>query len=436
MNNTIGIRHEDKYVMERRVAIIPGHAKKLIEEQGLEILVETSPKRIFTDEEFAAAGAKIVDDVREAPVIFGVKEMPIDYFEEQKTYIFFSHTIKGQDYNMPLLKRMVEKKINLIDYEKVADDEGRRLIFFGKFAGLAGMINSLWSLGQRLMEYGIKTPFLKIQQAHNYNSLEDAKEVISAVGEEIAEHGLPAELTPLTIGFTGYGNVSNGAQEIAGLLPIKEISPAELLTLKERNELPNNILYKVVFKEWDMSVPKNDNEKFELQDYYKHPEKYRGIFEQYLPHLTVLMNCMYWDDRYPRIVTKEWVKNAFSNGTPKLTVIGDVTCDPDGSIEITHKGTEIEDPVFVYNPDTEEPIMGFQGKGILVMAVDILPSELPRESSIGFSNALFKYIKPIAQADYSKSFEELNIPKPIKRAMILHNGNFTPDFEYMKEFIK
>ncbi len=436
MNSIIGIRHEDKYVMERRVAVIPEHAKLLIEQQGLEILVESSPKRIFTDEEFTAAGAKIVDDVRKAPVIFGVKEMPIDYFEDEKTYIFFSHTIKGQEYNMPLLKRMVEKKINLFDYERVADDEGKRLIFFGKFAGLAGMINSLWSLGQRLMEYGIETPFLKIQQAHNYNSLEEAKKVISDVGEEITEHGLPAELTPLTIGFTGYGNVSNGAQEIAALLPIIEVSPKELLTLSERNDLPNNVLYKVIFKEWDMSVPKEEDGKFELQDYYKHPEKYKGIFEQYLPHLTILMNCMYWDERYPRIVTKEWVKKAFSKETPKLTVIGDVTCDPDGSVEITHKGTEIEDPVFVYNPDTENATMGFQGKGILVMAVDILPSELPRESSIGFSNALLKYIKPIAEADYSLSFEELNIPGPIKNSMILHQGNFTPDYEYMKEFIK
>jgi alpha-aminoadipic semialdehyde synthase len=436
MNNIIGIRHEDKYVMERRVAIIPEHAKLLIEQQGMEILVESSPKRIFTDEEFTAAGAKIVDDVRKAPVIFGVKEMPIDYFEDEKTYIFFSHTIKGQEYNMPLLKKMVEKKINLFDYERVADDEGKRLIFFGKFAGLAGMINSLWSLGQRLMEYGIETPFLKIKQAHNYNSLEEAKKVISDVGEEITKHGLPAELTPLTIGFTGYGNVSNGAQEIAALLPIKEVTPKELLTLSERNDLPNNVLYKVIFKEGDMSVPKKEDGIFELQDYYKHPEKYKGIFEKYLPHLTILMNCMYWDERYPRIVTKEWIKEAFSKETPKLTVIGDVTCDPDGSVEITHKGTEIEDPVFVYNPDTENATMGFQGKGILVMAVDILPSELPRESSIGFSNALLKYIKPIAEADYSLSFEELNIPGPIKNSMILHKGNFTPDYEYMKEFIK
>lgn len=435
MNNKIGIRHEDKYLMERRVAIIPKHAKKLIDEQGLEILVENSPKRIFTHQEFEDAGAKIVKDVREAPVIFGVKEMPIDYFEDHKTYIFFSHVIKGQSYNMPMLKKMMEKKVNLIEYEKVADEMGRRLIFFGRFAGLAGMINSLWSLGQRLKVQGIETPFLQLKQSRHYNSLEDAKQIISKVGQEIIEKGLPAEITPLTIGFTGYGNVSNGAQEIAALLPIKEIDPKELLELSKKSGLPNNVLYKVVFKEEHLSKLKEGNDEFDLSDYYAHPEKYKSDFEQYLPHLTILMNCMYWDDRYPRIVTKDYLKKLFTIKTPKLTVIGDVTCDPDGSIECTHKGTEIEDPVFVYDPFTQQPLMGFEGKGLLIMAVDILPSELPRESSIAFSNALFSYIKPIANADYSKDFDSLELPNPIKKAMILHQGKLTPDYLYIQKYL-
>jgi alpha-aminoadipic semialdehyde synthase len=420
MNNKIGIRHEDKYLMERRVAIIPSHAKKLIDEQGLEILVEQSPKRIFTHQEFENAGAKIVNDVREAPVIFGVKEMPVEYFENDKTYIFFSHVIKGQSYNMPMLKKMMEKKVNLIEYEKVVDEMGRRLIFFGRFAGLAGMINSLWSLGQRLKVQGIETPFLQIN---------------SKVGQEIIEHGLPDELTPLTIGITGYGNVSNGAQEIAALLPIKEITPAELLALKGNNKMPDNVLYKVVFKEWDLSRPKDTKMEFELSHYYAHPEMYTSDFEQYIPHLTILMNCMYWNDRYPRIVTKDYLEKLYSDGQPKLTVIGDVTCDPDGSIECTHKGTEIEDPVFVYNPFTRKPNMGFEGEGILVMAVDILPSELPRESSIAFSNALFGYIKAIAAADYTEEFELLDLPNPIKRAMILHKGELTPDYKYIEQHL-
>jgi len=435
MNNIIGIRHEDKYLMERRVAIIPGHAKKLIEEQGLKILVQKSPKRVFTHDDYVSKGAELVDSLKDAPVIIGIKEIPEDFFEEGKTYIFFAHVIKGQPYNMSMLKKMIEKNVTLIDYEKIEDEVGKRLIFFGRYAGIAGMINSLWSLGQRLKEYGIETPFTKIKQSHFYSSLSEAIKVISDVGHEIVEHGLPKELTPLTIGFTGYGNVSTGAQEIAGLLPIKEITPEGLLALKERKNLPDNVIYKVVFKEWDLSQPKDEIKEFDLGDYYSHPERYKSVFEQYIPHLTMLMNCMYWNERYPRIVTKDYLEKLFSGGRPKLTVIGDVTCDRDGSIECTHKGTEIEDPVFVYDPFTRKPLMGFKGTGILVMAVDILPSELPRDASIGFSNALFKFIKPITTADYDLKFEEIDLPAPIKRAMILHKGKFTPSFKYIEQYL-
>jgi len=435
MKQIIGIRHEDKYLMERRVPLIPFHIHKLIKDHGLEIQVQSSPKRIFGDEEFKNAGAEIVDNLGRSQVIFGVKEMPNDFFEPEKTYIFFSHVIKGQPYNMPMLKKMMELKCNLIDYERVINDAGQRLIFFGRFAGLAGMINSLWSLGQRLKVQGIKTPFLKISQAQHYNSLEEARAVISAVGQEIVENGLPDELSPLVIGFTGYGNVSNGAQEIAALLPVKEILVEELQSLNERDNLPANVVYKVVFKEEHIVKTANEEDEFELYDYYNHPEKYESQFEQYIPHMTILMNCMYWDDRYPRIVTKDYLEVLFGKGEPKLKVIGDVTCDADGSIECTHKGTEIEDPVFVYHPFNREPVMGFEGDGILIMAVDILPSELPRESSIAFSNALWKYVKKIADADYNLPFEELDLPRPIKRGMILYNGELTEEYKYIKGYL-
>ncbi len=431
----IGIRHEDKYVMERRVPLVPEHVKRLVE-QGIEVQVQRSPKRVFKDEEFEAAGAKLVDDLNEPDLILGVKEMPMDFFEFQKTYIFFSHTIKGQSYNMPLLKRMMEKKINLIDYEKITNEKGQRLIFFGRFAGLAGMINSLWSAGMRYKEFGIETPFTAIKQTHTYNSLEEAKEVVAQVGNKIKTEGLPEQLSPFVIGITGYGNVSKGAQEILSLLPVEEVSPKELLTLEQRNDFSNKKVYQVVFKEEDLSKPLEEGKAFELQEYYQHPERFEGQFEQYIPHLSILMNCMYWDDRYPRIVTKEYLEGLFKKNTPKLTVIGDVTCDPDGSIEITHKGTEIEDPVFVYNPFTREPVMGFKGEGVLVMAVDILPSELPRESSRAFSDALVDFVPDIAAADYNRDFETLNVPAPFKRAMILHRGTLTPDFEYLKEHLK
>jgi alpha-aminoadipic semialdehyde synthase len=431
----IGIRHEDKYVMERRVPLVPAHVKRLVE-QGIEVHVQRSPKRIFKDEEFEAAGAKLVDELTEPDLILGVKEMPMDFFEFQKTYIFFSHTIKGQSYNMPLLKRMMEKEINLIDYEKITNEKGQRLIFFGRFAGLAGMINSLWSAGMRYKELGIDTPFTAIKQTHTYNSLDEAKEVIAAVGEKIRQEGLPQQLSPFVVGITGYGNVSKGAQEILSLLPVEEISPEELLTLNNRNDLSNKVVYKVVFKEQDLSKPLEAGKAFDLQEYYQHPERFEGVFEQYIPHMSILMNCMYWDDRYPRIVTKDYLEKLFKEGTPKLTVIGDVTCDPDGSVEITYKGTEIEDPVFVYNPFTRKPVHGFKGEGVLVMAVDILPSELPRESSQAFSDALVDFVPDIAAADYDLDFQSLNVPAPFKRAMILHRGKLTPDFEYLNEYLK
>ncbi len=430
----IGIRYEDKYLMERRVPLVPAHVKLLVE-QGFEVQVVPSEKRIFNDEEYLKAGAILKNEPIDAKLILGVKEMPIGYFQKDKTYIFFSHTIKGQSYNMPLLKNMMQSGINLIDYERIVNDKGERLIFFGRFAGLAGMINSLWSLGRRLMINGVETPFLKLKQTHNYNSLQEAKAAISEVGRQIAENGLPKALKPLTIGITGYGNVSKGAQEILNLLPVMEIEPKELLNLENNNNLPSNVIYKIVFEEKHLARNKQEGKKFVLQEYYQYPERFVGVFEQYLPHLTVLMNCMYWDTRYPRIVTKNYLEQLSKNKKLKLEVIGDVTCDPNGSVEITHKGTAIEDPVFVYNPLTRTPSMGFKGDGVLVMAVDILPSELPRESSLAFSNALIKYLPELAKADLNVTFDKLKIPLPFKKAMILYHGNLTPDYQYLKTYI-
>lgn len=430
----IGIRYEDKYVMERRVALVPDHVKELID-RGIEFEVVKSGKRIFKDEDFEAIGAELVDEIKDSSVIVGVKEMPIDFFEDNKTYIFFSHTIKGQSYNMPLLKQMMKKKINLIEYECIVNEKNQRLIFFGRFAGIAGMINSFWSVGQRWKELGVLTPFLEIKQTHNYNSLDEAKIAISKVAEEIKKGGLPRKLEPLVVGVTGYGNVSQGAQEILDLFPVKEITPEELLTIFSEGHKPDSLIYKVVFKEKDLSEPLDKNKVFDLQEYYDHPERFKSKFEQYIPHLTILMNCMYWDDKYPMIVTKDYLEALYEGGDPKLTVIGDVTCDPGGSIECTHKGTEIEDPVFVYDPLTREPTMGFKGDGILVMAVDILPSELPRESSQTFSDALVGFMPDIAATDFNVSYDELKLPLPIKKALILHKGKLTPEYQYLKQYI-
>jgi saccharopine dehydrogenase (NAD+, L-lysine forming) len=436
MSMVIGIRHEDKYKMERRTPLTPQQVEKLIKKHGLEFVVQSSPKRIYTDEQYEKAGCRIADDLKNCNLIFGVKEIPESFFEEGKTYVFFSHVIKGQPYNMPMLRKMMQLGCNLVDYERIVDDQNKRLIFFGKFAGLAGMINSLWSLGERMKRFGYAdNPFASIKQSHHYDSLEEAKKHISEAAHLIAEQGLPKELLPFTIGFTGYGNVSIGAQEIANLLPSQEISPEELLELKNRKDIPANLIYKVVFKEKHLSKRK-DGREFELQDYYDNPGEYDNDFEKYIPHLSVLMNCMYWDDKYPRIVTKQYLKKLFEQGRPKMMVIGDVTCDPDGSVEFTHKGTEIEDPVFVYNPHTDKPTMGFDGEGMLVMAVDILPSELPRDSSMAFSDALAGFVSSIAREDFSKNYEQLSLPGAIKKALILHKGELTPDYKYIEKYFQ
>jgi len=434
MSKFIGIRHEDKYLMERRAPLTPKHIERLILHHKLDFVVQTSDKRIFSDDEFVKAGAKISKDLKKCDIILGIKEMPEEIFEPEKTYVFFSHVIKGQPYNMPMLRKMIEKKCNLIDYEKIVDEQGKRLIFFGRYAGMAGMINTMWAFGLRLKELGMENKLTKVKQAHKYHSLKEAKDIISLIGQQISENGLTEGLRPFVVGFTGYGNVSNGAQEILGLLPVKEISAEKLLTLKHRHNLPNNIIYKVVFKEEDIYVHKEGKE-FDLHDFYANPQDYNSKFEQYIPHLTVLMNCMYWNPQCPRIVTKDYLKKLFSKGQPKLTVIGDITCDPNGSIECTHDGTHIEDPIFVYDPITDTYKMGHEGNGILDMAVSILPSELPRDSSYSFGDMLINFIKPIANADYDQPFEDLDLPRAIKKGMILHKGEFTPEYRYLENFV-
>lgn len=434
MNNKIGIRHEDKYHLERRSPLTPRHVK-MLSAQGIEVFVEKSPQRIFSEGDYRRAGGFIAENLQGIPVIIGIKEINPKLFEENKTYIFFAHVIKGQPYNMPMLAAMMQKKCNLIDYEKITDEQGRRLIFFGRFAGLAGMINSLWSFGERMKIFGRETPFDRIRQTHTYDSLADAEQAVREAGEKIRAFGLPDDLTPFTIGFTGYGNVSKGAQHIANLLPAVEITPEELLRLKTEKKYSNRLVYKIIFKEHHLSRPINPDQPFELNHYYQHPEQYVNQFDQYLPHLSILMNCMYWDSRYPRIVTKDAVEKLYREGEMKLKVIGDITCDPDGSIEFTHKGTPIDDPVFVYNPITRTHRMGFQGEGILVMAVDILPSELPRESSESFGDALIEFIPSIVRANYNKPYDELELPPEIKKALILHKGELTPDFHYLHRYV-
>jgi len=429
----LGIRREDKNQWERRVPLTPSHLKELKEKHGIDSIVQTSPIRVFTDEEYETSGIAIQEDMSSCPVVFAVKEIPVDFFESGKTYVFFSHTFKGQKYNMFMLKKMMDLGCTLIDYEKIADKHGRRLVFFGRFAGLAGMVDTLWAFGQRLKSKGINSPFNEIKQTIHYkNHLGEIKEHLKNIGKKIEQQGIPESLTPLIVGFAGYGNVSKGAQEILDILPIKEISPKEIKMVYE-NPLKNRI-YKVVFKEEDMVEPISSDDSFDLQDYYNHPEKYQSIFERYIPDLTILMNCIYWSNKYPRLITKDFVKN-YAKANLRLQVIGDISIDINGAIEFTEKATSPGNPVFVYDPSTDSIRDGYEGDGIVIMGVDNLPCELPKESSQAFSKSLLPFVPDIAKADFSGDFESLTLPFEIKNAVILHRGKLTPNYQYINKFL-
>jgi alpha-aminoadipic semialdehyde synthase len=435
MKACIGIRREDKSRWERRVPVTPEDARKLKEEHGIEVWVQPSPIRVFSEEEFTQAGAIVQEDLSPCPVILAVKEMPLDFFESGKTYVFFAHVIKGQPYNMPMLKKMLELGCNLIDYEKVTDEKGRRLIFFGQHAGIAGMIDTLWALGQRLDWEGIPNPFSQLCHTYEYKDLAEAKEAVSKLGEKIKTEGLPEVVTPLICGVAGYGNVARGVWEILDLLPVEEIEPKDVAPLAEGSDYKANVIYKVVFKEEHTVEPISPDHQFELQDFYDHPEKYRGKFERYVPYLTLIVNCIYWEEKYPRLVTKEYLKQLYGAGKPRLRVIGDISCDIEGAIECTVRSTEPDEPVFVYNPFTGEATDGYEGEGPVMMAVDILPSELPRDASVDFSAVLREFIPAIAKTDFSIPFEQLELPPEIKRAVIAYHGELTPDYRYIEEFL-
>ena len=425
MKKILGIRKEVKNKWERRVTLTPAAVKELKDQYNIHTLFQLSERRIFDDQEYLYIGAEARDVLDEASIILAVKEIPIKNILENKVYLFFSHTIKGQPYNMPLLQRLIDQKCTLIDYEPIKDENDRRLVFFGRHAGYAGMVNGLFTLGRRLKAKGIANHFEKIKQAKDYPNLEVAKEEIKNLGEGL---DLPEEINPLVIGITGYGNVSIGAQKILDLLPIKQITPEELLN----SELEKGIIYNVIFKEKDI-VERTDGGQFDLEEYYHEPEMYRSKFEQYLPKINLLVNAIYWEEKYPRLVTKEYVSQ---NSTEQLYVIADLSCDINGSIEMTEKATLSNDPVFNYNPKTDTIKDGFEGDGIAMMTVDNLPAEIPVESSEWFSKSLMPLVPNLFEADYSKSFDELNLVDELKNACVVYKGELTPNFKYLEEFLK
>jgi alpha-aminoadipic semialdehyde synthase len=427
----IGIRYEDKSDEERRCPLTPDNIAELRQAHGLDFIVEPSPNRVCPDEAFEEAGAEVTRDLARCDLIVGIKEVPVERLVANVPHIFFSHTIKGQEYNMEMLQAILDKGITLLDYERVTDDDGGRLIAFSTQAGQAGAINTLWSLGQRLKAKGRQNPFASLKQARHYDSLEQAKEAIQEVGVTIREEGLPEGLSPLVIAVTGIGRVSTGAQELLDPIGAITLVPEDLLDADKRATLSPNAVYKVVLDMEHFLVRADGTPGFDFHEYLAHPWRYVSRFADFLPHLTAIVNGIYWEERFPRLVTVEDVETLFAQGEPKLQVIGDVTCDPEGSIQVTLEPTEPSDPAYVYNPADGKIRYGFDGDGLLVMAVDILPAEIPEESSRAFGEMLTPWLPELAKTDYSAPFDQLELPDEWRRAVIAHQGELTPAYEYL-----
>lgn len=437
MSCCIGLRREDKNPWERRVPLIPSHIRELREEHGLEFVVQPSAIRVFRDEDFVREGARVQEDLSACPVVLAVKELPDGFLATGRTYLFFSHTIKGQAQNMPMLRRIMDLGSTLIDYERIVDGQGKRLLFFGKQAGEAGMVDTLWALGQRLRLEGLDTPLSKLLQMYHYTNLVEAKEAVIRAAQGIRERGLPADLVPFVAGFLGYGHVSQGAQEVYNLLPMSEVPCHEFASFMKRGVFSSRLVYKIVFHEHHLVRPKDPGSLFDLQEYYGHPDLYEPILEPYLRHLTVLLNGIYWTPRFPHFVSKAGLRRLFeAEAQPRLRVIGDISCDLEGGVECTLRATDSQNPVYVYDPFTEAARTGFEGRGPVVMAVDNLPAEIALESSIFFSQALKPLVPALARADFGRDLEDAGLPPEIQRAVIVYRGRLTPSYAYLKEHLE
>jgi len=429
----IGIRTEDKNRWERRAPLTPEHVRELVAGQGLEVVVQPSTRRIFPDAAYAAAGARLADDLAGCGVVFGVKEIPPEKLFPGKPHVFFSHVIKGQPAGMPLLRRILELGVTLVDYERIADVRGRRLIFFGRHAGYAGMIDTLWALGQRFAAEGATTPFEEVRRAHQYGSLEEALSHLARLGEAIRAFGIPPPRRPIVCGFTGSGHVTRGAMEVFERLPVVDIEPEALLELGEDRDRPRNVVYRCLFAR-EHRYRRSADGGFDAAELAERPERYESGLTPYLPHLTLLVHGAYWEPDQPRVVSRAQLAAIFAREPqPKLRVLGDLSCDIDGGIEATVRATTPGQPVFVYDPlSGDGSVDGVEGRGVVVLAVDNLPCELPVEASQHFGDSLVRFVPRLARTDWSAPLGELGLPPEIAGAVVAHRGALAPDYRYLE----
>ena len=397
----IGIIKEGKVPVDHRVPLTPRQAKEVMDTfPGVTVVAQASDVRVFKDEEYSEMGVEVVKSLDDCEVIFGVKEVPISDLLENKTFFFFSHTIKEQVYNRGLLIAIMEKKIRLVDYESLTDDRGIRVIAFGRWAGIVGAYNGLLTYGKRYKQFDLRP-------ANECYDLEDLKTEYKKI-----------DLPKIKIAITGGGRVAKGAMEVLLGAGIRKVTPAQFV---------NNQFDEPVFTQLntrDYNVHK-DAEEFNRHEFYNHPDRYEGDFLKYARVADLLIACAFWDPEAPVLFTpKDATATDFD-----IRIVADITCDIEGSIPSTKRSTTIADPIYDYNPeeDVEEPALSDEAN-ITVMAVDNLPCELPRDASESFGRELIDNVLPHLLGDDS---EEV-----IKRATITENGKMEDAYGYLKGYVE
>lgn len=342
----------------------------------------------------------MTESVEEADILLGVKEVPINDLSPNKTYLFFSHTIKKQAYNRDLLRAILDKNIRLIDYERLTDKQHRRVVAFGRFAGIVGAYNGLYTFGKKLGLYDIR-------RAKDCFDMADLR-------TEYDKIKLPA----IKIAVTGTGRVSKGAAEVLDGIGIRRVKASDYL----KHQYKEPVYTQLEVTQYNR---KKDGTPFHKQEFYDHPEQFEPGFMPYAQQTDLLIAGAYWDSNSPVLFHREdMLDEKF-----KVKVIADITCDIEGSIPSTKQPSTMEHPVYDYNPwDDQVENDPFQNRNLVsVMAIDNLPSELPRDASRAFGEALLEQVLPHLLGNDRGGM--------IKRATIAENGELTEHYRYLQDYV-
>ncbi|KAL6106218.1 aass [Pungitius sinensis] len=438
----MAIRREDVNPWERRAPLAPKHVKELTT-AGVKVLLQPSNRRAIHEKYYIRAGAVLQEDLSEASLILGVKRPPEEKVIPRKTYAFFSHTIKAQEPNMGLLDDLLKKEVRLIDYEKMVDANGFRIVAFGHWAGIAGMINILHGLGLRFLALGHHTPFMHIGMAHNYRNVSQAIQAVRDCGYVVSMGLMPKSIGPVTFCFTGTGNVSKGAQDILNELPVEYVEPHELKDVSETGDMTK--VYATVLSRHHHLMRKSDG-IYDPMEYEDHPELYTSHFRTSVaPYTTCLINGIYWDPQTPRLLRRLDAQKLMrpkpsltaTEGSPalphKLLAICDISADTGGSIDFMNECTTIDKPFCMYDADQHIDHDSVEGNGILMCSIDNLPAQLPIGATEYFGDRLFPYLWEMLPSDATRPLDEEDFSPQVRDAVITSNGVLTPKFEYIEK---